>query len=76
MMNRWNLPFGAPIAILPYIPQWKAVEQPGRLLNAPAFSGAVEQLFHCMGFGELVPSSRRRREEMHGNQRTHVRGAG
>ncbi|RED54752.1 AAA family ATPase [Cohnella lupini] len=76
MMNQWNLPSGAPAATLPYIPQWKAIEHPGKLLNAPAFSGAVEQLFHSLGFGELIPRARRRREDGHGAQRTHVRGAG
>ncbi|MCD9024022.1 hypothetical protein [Cohnella silvisoli] len=77
MVNRWELPGLAPTAILPYIPQWKAVDQPGRLLGAPAFSGAVEQLLDQLGIGVVsVPSTRRRREEGHGNQRTHVRGAG
>jgi Mrp family chromosome partitioning ATPase len=75
--NRWELPGGVPSAILPYIPQWKSVDQPGRLLGAPAFSGAVEQLIDLLGLGGAsAPAARRRREEGHGIQRTHIRGAG
>jgi Mrp family chromosome partitioning ATPase len=75
--NRWELPGGVPSAILPYIPQWKSVDHPGKLLGAPAFSGAVEQLIEHLGLGGAsAPAARRRREEGHGIQRTHVRGAG
>jgi hypothetical protein len=77
MVNRWDLPGASPSAILPYIPQWKAVDQPGRLLGAPAFSGSVEQLLDHLGLGVSTPSSKRRKEgEGHGIQRTHIRGAG
>ncbi len=76
MVNRWDLPGGAPSAILPYIPQWKAVDQPGRLLGAPGFSGAVEQLLDRLGIRISTANSKRRREEGHGVQRTHVRGTG
>ncbi|TFE28206.1 hypothetical protein [Cohnella luojiensis] len=76
LINQWNLPGEAPKVVLPYIPQWKTIDQPGRLLASPAFSGAVEQLLLGLEIGGNSPSVRRRREEGHGNQRSHVRGAG
>lgn len=77
MVNRWELPGVSPSAILPYIPQWKAVDQPSRLLGAPAFAGAVERLLDQLKLGTISPSSRRRKEgEGHGSQRgAHIRGA-
>lgn len=76
MANQWELPGGVPSAILPYIPQWKTVDQPGKMLGAAAFSGAVEQLIDLLGLGGAsAPVAKRRREEGHGIQRTHVRGA-
>ncbi|MBB6730965.1 hypothetical protein [Cohnella zeiphila] len=53
--NRWSLPGAAPDGELPYIPQWKAIDQPSRLLQAPAFCGAVDRLLDGWG---LVPSGR------------------
>ncbi|WP_373230186.1 hypothetical protein [Cohnella sp.] len=77
MVNRWELPGISPTAFLPYIPQWKAVDQPRRLLGAPAFAGAIERLLDHLKLGGNSPSSRRRKEgEGHGSQRTHIRGAG
>jgi len=76
LMNPWHLPGDAPSAVLPYIPQWKANDQPSRLLAAPAFSGAVEQLLQAMGLGENASATKRRREEGHGIQRPHIRGVG
>lgn len=77
MVNRWELPGISPAAILPYIPQWKAVDQPSRLLGAPAFSGAIEKLLDQLKLGVVSSTSSRRRKEggVHG-QRAHVRGAG
>jgi cellulose biosynthesis protein BcsQ len=78
MVNGWELPGGAPSAMLPYIPQWKSVDQPSRLLGAPAFSGAVEQLLDQLGLmkSSTTGSKRRKEGEGHGIQRSHVRGAG
>ncbi|GIO14249.1 hypothetical protein J19TS2_38040 [Cohnella xylanilytica] len=47
--GRWTLPGGGPAALLPYVPQWKTLDQPGRLFQAPAFSGAIDRLLD--GFG-------------------------
>lgn len=78
MVNGWELPGGSPSAMLPYIPQWKSVDQPSRLLGAPAFSGAVDQLLdHLELKGRSTLNSKRRNEgEGYGVQRSHVRGAG
>jgi len=54
-LNRWNLPGSAPEGELPYIPQWKAMDQPGRLLQEPAFCGAVDRLLDGWG---LLPAGR------------------
>src|SRR5262249_26540761 len=35
--NRWTLPGGTPSISLPYVPQWKNIDQPSRWLGAPAF---------------------------------------
>jgi hypothetical protein len=76
-LNRWGLPGDAPAMSLPYVPQWKTVEQPGRLLGAPAFCGAVDELLELLDIRERTPSARRRKEvEAHGPYRAHVRGAG
>ena len=40
---RWNLP-APPAATLPYVPQWKRMEDPGRLFGAAAYSGVLEEL--------------------------------
>jgi cellulose biosynthesis protein BcsQ len=77
MVNRWELSGTSPSVILPYIPQWKAIDQPSRLLGAPAFAGAVEQLLDQLNVGGRLQSSGRRREgEGNGVQRTNIRGAG
>ncbi len=76
-LNRWSLPGDGPAMSLPYVPQWKTVEQPGRLLGAPAFCGAVDELLELLELRERAPSARRRKEvETHGAHRAHVRGAG
>lgn len=76
IMNRWSLPSATPPAMLPYIPQWKTIDQPSRLLASPSFSGAIDQLLDRIEAAGGTPSSKRRREEGHGAKRTHVRGAG
>jgi hypothetical protein len=43
LQNRWKLP-AAPAAVLPYVPQWKGMDEPGRLFGSAAFSGALEAL--------------------------------
>ncbi|RKP53810.1 hypothetical protein D7Z26_10440 [Cohnella endophytica] len=82
LVNRWPLPGGKPTARLPYIPQWKTVDQPGKYMSAPVFSGAIERLLQEIGFGSAVEApksesaSRRTREEGNGGQRSYVRGTG
>jgi hypothetical protein len=44
----WRLPC-APAAVLPYIPQWKGMADPGQLFSAAAFSGALEELVDQWG---------------------------
>lgn len=39
----WKLP-SPPEAVLPYIPQWKSMSDPGQLLGAAAFSAVLEEL--------------------------------
>lgn len=75
LVNPWHLPGDSPSSSLPYIPQWKAIDQPGRLLSSPAFSGAVDRLLDKLAIGRDVSNSGRKREDRHGIQRTHVRGA-
>lgn len=43
-IRQWTLPGGSPAVILPYIPEWKAVDQIGRLLGSQAFCGAIDLL--------------------------------
>jgi len=77
MANRWTLPGGAPAASLPYVSQWKALDQPGRLLAAPAFCGAVDELLDQLGITSRTQSAARRREGgSDGARRTGARGAG
>lgn len=59
-LNRWSLPGDAPAMNLPYVPQWKTVEQPGRLLGVPAFCGAVDELLELLDIRDRMPSARRR----------------
>ncbi|WP_239614766.1 hypothetical protein [Cohnella mopanensis] len=75
LLNHWPLPGSSPAFILPYIPQWKAIDQPGRLLASPAYSGAIDQLLNGLELEGGGSNDRRRREGAHGIQRTHVRGA-
>jgi cellulose biosynthesis protein BcsQ len=76
-MNRWSLPGEGPAMSLPYIPQWKTVDQPGRQLGAAAFCGAVDELLEMLGIRARTPSAKRRKEgEDRGVNRPHVRGAG
>lgn len=77
MVNRWELPGGTPAVMLPYIPQWKAVDQIHRLLGVPTFAGAIEIMLDQLKGEGIAPVSRRRKEGAgYGIQRTHVRGAG
>ncbi|MFC4601025.1 hypothetical protein [Cohnella hongkongensis] len=76
-VNRWPLPGAAPEMALPYAPEWKTVDQPGRLLSSPAYSGAVERLLDLLGAdGGRSGTDRRRRGEGYGGQRAYDRGAG
>ncbi|MFC5531621.1 hypothetical protein [Cohnella yongneupensis] len=76
-LNRWSLPGDGPAMSLPYVPQWKTVEQPGRLLGAPAFCGAVDELLEALGIRSRTPSAKRRKEaDVRGPHRAFVRGAG
>ncbi|CAM3633938.1 hypothetical protein COLU111180_00280 [Cohnella lubricantis] len=65
---RWTLPGTEPAARLPYIPQWKTLDQPGRLLQAPAYSGAVDLLLDLFGLA-MEPASAERRGGSHGRSR-------
>ncbi len=47
-VNRCTLAGAGPELALPYIPRWKAVDQPGRWLSSPVFSGAVDRLLDKM----------------------------
>jgi hypothetical protein len=48
--NRWPLP-APPAAVLPYVPEWRAMADPGRMFGAAAFSGALEALMDEWGWG-------------------------
>jgi len=76
LVNRWTLQGAAPTIVLPYIPQWKAVDQPGRLLSSPAFSGAVGMLLDKFEPRAESGSERGRRTEGYVGQRAHGRGVG
>jgi cellulose biosynthesis protein BcsQ len=72
--RQWTLPGGSPAAILPYIPEWKAVDQLGRLLGSPAFSGAIELLSDHLNLAIRRPNGERRKErEDNGSNRAHLR---
>lgn len=76
-LNRWMLPGDGPAIGLPYVPQWKTVDQPGRLLGSPAYCGAVDELLELLGIRSKKPTAKRRKEgEGHGASRAHARGAG
>ena len=72
-VNRWPLPGDSPAVALPYIPQWKAMDQPGRMLSSPAYSGAMDKLLDVLA-GSMA--GRGRREDGNGGQRARDRGAG
>ncbi|MFB9279689.1 hypothetical protein [Cohnella cellulosilytica] len=72
-VNRWTLPGDLPAVALPYIPQWKATDHPGKWLASPAYSGAAEKLLDVLSGST---DGRGRREEGHGGQRSRDRGAG
>ncbi|KIL35835.1 hypothetical protein SD71_10555 [Cohnella kolymensis] len=72
-----TLPGGSPAAILPYIPEWKTVDQLGRLLGSPAFCGAIDMLLDQLNIVIRAPNAGRRKEGEHnGTDRAHVRGTG
>ncbi len=76
-LNRWPLPGDGPAIGLPYVPQWKTVDQPGRLLSSAAYCGAVDELLELLGIrAKKQPAKRRKEGDSHGAGRTHVRGAG
>ncbi|QMV43356.1 nucleotide-binding protein [Cohnella cholangitidis] len=75
LLNQWNLPDAAPALSLPYIPQWKTIDQPGRLLASPSYAGAIDQLLNALDMGGSTPNEKRRREGSHGIHRTGARGA-
>lgn len=58
--GRWTLPGAEPLARLPYVPQWKTLEQPGRLFQAPAYSGAIDRLLDALGMTNEPLSAERR----------------
>lgn len=49
LMNRWGLAGDGPDVSLPYVPQWKAPDQPGQWFRSPAFSGAIDDLLDRIG---------------------------
>ncbi|MFC5701899.1 AAA family ATPase [Cohnella faecalis] len=84
LMNGWKLPGRGPDAVLPYIPQWKAIDQPGKWFLSPAFSGALEAVLDRLGLTEGGPpgaSGRSREKEGSHSHGSHgsggvVRGIG
>lgn len=66
--SRWTLPGAEPAARLPYVPQWKALDQPGRLFQAPAYSGAIDRLLDALGLTN-EPHDAERRGGSHGRNR-------
>jgi Mrp family chromosome partitioning ATPase len=68
--NRWNLPSPA-AAVMPYISDWKGMEQPGKLLGAAAFCGAVDGLLDAWGW-----ERRRKEDKFDGSLGSIRRGAG
>ncbi|TVX98216.1 AAA family ATPase [Cohnella terricola] len=76
-VNRLEMPAASEPILLPYIPQWKTVDQPGRLLSVPAFAGAVgELLVGFAGSDGTTNGGRRRREGGYENERTRSGGVG
>ena len=76
MVNRWGLPGKAPSIVLPYIPQWKTVDQPGRLLSAPAFEGAAEELLNALAQEGSPAGPRTGRGREHVRELAFDRGVG
>ncbi|WP_123041769.1 hypothetical protein [Cohnella candidum] len=66
-MNPWRLP-SPPAAELPYVPQWKGTDDPGRIFGSAAYSGGVDALLDGWGWergrkgalsgGSLEPAAR------------------
>jgi MinD-like ATPase involved in chromosome partitioning or flagellar assembly len=56
-MNRWNLP-EPPAGILPYIPQWKAMDEPGRMFGSAAFCGVLDGLLDEWGLERAMKGGR------------------
>lgn len=78
-LNRWPLQGDSPAISLPYVPQWKTVDQPGRLLSSPAFCGAVDELLNMLDLHGKRSSAKKRRESDvhgHGANRPYAAGAG
>lgn len=65
---RWTLPGAEPLTKLPYVPQWKSLDQPGRLFQAPAFGGAIDRLLDALGLSN-EPLTAERRGGSHGRSR-------
>jgi len=57
---RWTLPGAEPLASLPYVPQWKSLDQPGRLFQAPAYSGVIDRLLDALGLSNEPLTAERR----------------
>ncbi|MFC5470349.1 hypothetical protein ACFPPD_16705 [Cohnella suwonensis] len=80
MQNRWPLPCGLTEVALPYIPHWKAIDQPARVLADAAFAGAVERMCENLGIvrhSGKGANEKTRREVVHGGvQRARARGTG
>ncbi|WEK55081.1 MAG: hypothetical protein P0Y55_03080 [Candidatus Cohnella colombiensis] len=75
LVNAWSLPGEEPATCLPYIPQWKASDQPSRMIGSPVFCGAVDELLDQLGITKRTASVRRRKEEHHdGAHRVDARG--
>jgi hypothetical protein len=49
LFSRWALSEEGPAVRLPYVSQWKQLNRLDRLLGAPAFCGAVEELLDDIG---------------------------
>lgn len=73
--NRWPLHGPAPAIRLPYVPQWKSMDQPGRVFQSPAFSGAIDLLLDALGLANEPPKADRRGDH-HGRNRAVSRRTG
>jgi len=76
-VNRMEIPTASDPIVLPYIPQWKTIDQPGRLLSVPTFAGAVAELLAGFtGTDGITNGGRRRREGGYGHERARSGGVG